>query len=126
MQRNRFAFLPISGGIASLLPACLLVHQSVAGELPARLYADASTMIGSEAVCLDSVKCTRAINANEGIRISLSERPPYRTRTGSSAHLCLQTGESIFQQRGKSQQMKNPRAFTSTMHSGADGNRWII
>lgn len=37
--------------------ALVYSFQSVAGELPARLYAGASTMIGSEAVCLDSVKC---------------------------------------------------------------------
>jgi len=46
MQRNRFSFLAKSS--LRPLPVCLLVRQSAADELPARLRAGAFMMFGTQ------------------------------------------------------------------------------
>jgi len=102
----------LSGGIVSspsLLPACLPVHQFVASELPIRLRAGASAMIGSllgsrlELVCVYD-KCKRR-NKNLLIIRALCVIP--HAQKPRCAHVCKQT--SRYFNNAESQQTKNLR-----------------
>lgn len=92
MQGNHSSFL-VKSPLPRLLPACLLVHQSVNYRLVCVLAPPRWSGHRAEAVCLDSVKCTtRVINANEGTRISSPFCVIAHAQEARRAYACKQAG----------------------------------